>query len=298
MKAIIVPIVKNFPLKVHCWGGLGSQLLALNYYLGLTKKYPKRKIVLVLHNGGITNRPSEISFLSTKIFLHTVEDFYENAKLVNKSIDFKPVRKNRFSFKLIVKYLLNLLRIVITDDSKVLNVKFWTLAVRSTYILNPLRMDDIARLSKVLEILVTGSQQNSVGIHYRLGDLPDLKPESLISTKAISVIVNDLCGSNSKINAVAVYSDSRSDGIFFDVPRSVQVNWYSVDAIQTIKSLMSYDYFIGTSSKVSLWVAIFRWGLDIKGEVFLPKAMMDHFINLTRYKTSDSKNFILKTYWN
>ncbi len=298
MKAIIVPIVKNFPLKVHCWGGLGSQLLALNYYLGLTKKYPKRKIVLVLHNGGITNRPSEISFLSTKIFLHTVEDFYENAKLVNKSIDFKPVRKNRFSFKLIVKYLLNLLRIVITDDSKVLNVKFWTLAVRSTYILNPLFRDDIARLSKVLEILVTGSQQNSIGIHYRLGDLPDLKPESLISTKAISVIVNDLCGLNSKINAVAVYSDSRSDGIFFDVPRSVQVNWYSVDAIQTIKSLMSYDYFIGTSSKVSLWVAIFRWGLDIKGEVFLPKAMMDHFINLTRYKTSDSKNFILKTYWN
>jgi hypothetical protein len=156
--------------------------------------------------------------------------------------------------------------------------------------------EDIASLSKILEIFVTGTQPNSVGVHYRLGDLPDLKPESLISTKSISVIVNDLCGSNSRIDAVAVYSDSGSDGIFFDVPRSVPVNWYSIDAIQTIKSLMTCDYFIGTSSKVSLWVAIFRWGLDIEGEVFLPKAMIDHFINLTRYKASDSRNFILKTY--
>jgi hypothetical protein len=296
MREIVVAIFNYLPLKVHCWGGLGSQLLALNYYLILTKNFPKRKITLVLHDGGVTNRPSEIDFLNKKISLKTVRDFNETLVVNNASIDFESVRKTNFSLKFIVKYLLNLLRIVITDDLKVSNVKFWTLAVRSTYILNPLMRKDITSLSKVLEISVTERQQNAVGVHYRLGDLPNLKPESLISTKTISVVINDLCGSNSKINSVEVYSDSGSDGIFFNVPRSVQVIWYSVDTIQTIENLMTCDYFIGTSSKVSLWVAIFRWGHDIKGEVFLPKAMINHFINLTSYKAGDSKNFILKTY--
>ncbi len=284
------------PLKVHCWGGLGSQLLALNYYLNLTKKMSKRKIVLVLHTDGITNRPSEIDFLNSKIFLQKVNDFHENSESNKKSINFMVLKKILFSFKKNVKLFLNFSNIVITDDSKILDVKYWTLSVRSTYILNPLVKPDIVSLSKYLGILQLDKRQNAIGVHFRFGDLAVSKPISLVSTKNISVVINDLFKLNSKINTVTVYSDSASDNKFFEVPDSVQVKWCTLPTLNTIKELLNFEYFIGTSSKVSIWVAIFRWGLDIKGEVLLSKDSQDLFSRLTGFKISENNDFILKTY--
>ena len=101
----------------------------------------------MLHDSGVTNRPSEIDFLNKKISLKIVRDYQEKLIVDNPSIDFKLVRKAHFSLKFIVKFLLNLLRVVITDDSKIFSIKFWTLSVRSSYTLNPLIRNDITDLS-------------------------------------------------------------------------------------------------------------------------------------------------------
>ena len=53
------------PLRVHCWGGLGSQLYALAVAYDLQRKYPKRKIKLLLHTGGVTKRVSELDFIDS-----------------------------------------------------------------------------------------------------------------------------------------------------------------------------------------------------------------------------------------
>ena len=82
------------PIRVHCWGGLGSQLYALSTAYDLKIKYPKRKIKLVLHTGGVTKRVSELDFIPTSDFdLIQINDFqarsndYINQVKLNKKID-------------------------------------------------------------------------------------------------------------------------------------------------------------------------------------------------------------------
>ena len=126
-----MPFLNKLTLKIHCWGGLGSQLLALNYYLRVQELYPRKRIILVLHTGGITARNSEIDFLSDKINLLKVDDYRvgSNDKQSHASGS-KPIF---YFLKVFIKSLANYFRFVITDDKKVLKVKFWTFSVSCTY---------------------------------------------------------------------------------------------------------------------------------------------------------------------
>ena len=143
-------IFKNLTLKIHCWGGLGSQLLALNYYLRITEKFPNKRVVLVLHTGGITARNSEIDFLSSKVNMLKVDDFYDN-------FDKKIIQNTRFVslktlLKTLIKFLEDYFRFIITDDNKVYLVRPWTYSVRCTYTSNILRKQDIVHMADILGI--------------------------------------------------------------------------------------------------------------------------------------------------
>ena len=115
-----MPFLNKLTLKIHCWGGLGSQLLALNYYLRVQELYPRKRINLVLHTGGITARNSEIDFLSNKINLLKVDDYRAGS---NDKQSHTTDSNSVFNFvKAIIKPLANNFRFVITDDIKVLKV--------------------------------------------------------------------------------------------------------------------------------------------------------------------------------
>ena len=85
-----------------------------------------------------------------------------------------------------------------------------------------------------------------------------------------------------------IYSDSIVENSNLQLPREIDPEWKSVDTLQTISELSKTKYFIGTSSKVSLWIAIFRLGLDVPGSIYLPvniASNLNHLIDL------DKKNF-------
>ena len=44
-------------------------------------------------------------------------------------------------------------------------------------------------------------------------------------------------------------------------------------SFETIDLLLSYKYFIGTNSKISLWVTLFRKSQNLSAYVALPKSM-------------------------
>ena len=63
-------------LRVHSWGGLGSQLFALSLIFDLVRKFPKKRIELIHHTAGVTRRLFELDFmLSPKIQLIVKDDF-------------------------------------------------------------------------------------------------------------------------------------------------------------------------------------------------------------------------------
>ena len=279
-------------LKIHCWGGLGSQLLALNYYLRVQELYPGKRIILVLHTGGITARNSEIDFLSNRINLLKVDDYRadSNDKQSHASSS-KPIF---YFLKAFIKSLANYFRFVITDDKKVLKVKFWTFSVRCTYTSNILRKQDIIHMADILGITSNSAEQNFTGVHYRMGDLPTLKPSALVPLDSISKIINDINKAGAVIDKVWIYSDSIVENSNLQLPKEIDSEWKSVDTLQTISELSKAHYFIGTSSKISLWVAIFRWALNTPGDVYLPTSIISQFDQLTNIDRTDSVN--IKTY--
>jgi hypothetical protein len=289
---ITVPFLNKLTLKIHCWGGLGSQLLALNYYLRVQEIFPGKRIILVLHTGGITARSSEIDFLSSKINLLKVDDYRDslNSKQLHKSGS-----KSIFNFiKIYIKFLANFFRFVITDDRKVFKVRFWTYSVRCTYTSNILKKQDIVHMADTLGIDSNSSEKNFLGVHYRLGDLPTLKPSALVPLNSISIVVNKLIKMGVVFDKVKIFSDSIKDNSNLQLPKEIDSEWISIDTLQTIQELSKARYFIGTSSKVSLWVAIFRWALDAPGDVYLPTSIISQFVELTNIDRS--KSVTIKTY--
>ena len=281
-----MPFLNKLTLKIHCWGGLGSQLLALNYYLRVQEWYPKKRIILVLHTGGITARNSEIDFLSNKIKLLKVDDYRAGS---NDKQSHTTGSNSIFNFvKASIKPLANNFRFVITDDKKVLKVKFWTFSVRCTYTSNILRKQDIVHMADILGITSNSAEQNFTGVHYRMGDLPTLKPSALVPLDSISKIINNLNKAGAVIDKVRIYSDSIVENSNLQLPKEIDSEWKSVDTLQTISELSKAQYFIGTSSKVSLWVAIFRWALNTPGDVYLPSSIMNQFDQLTNIDRTSS----------
>lgn len=284
----------KLPLKIHCWGGLGSQLLALNYYLEVQEKFPGKRIILVLHTGGITARSSEIDFLSSKINLLKVDDYHAisgKALIVNKGS-----RSRMLFIKSNIKVLANFFRFTITDDRKISQVSFWTNSVRCTYTTNILKKQGIVHMANILTINAKDLESNFLGVHFRMGDLPTLKPESLVSFSSISAVIIELLKADIVVNRVKIFSDSSSDTSNLQLPEKISSEWKSVETLQTIRELSRAKYFIGTSSKVSLWIAIFRWALDTTGDIYLPNSIISQFVQLTNINRAGLDSLKIKIY--
>jgi hypothetical protein len=136
---------------------------------------------------------------------------------------------------------------VITDDKKVLKVKFWTFSVRCTYTSNVLRKQDIVHMADILGITSSSLEPNFIGVHYRMGDLPSLKPSALVPLDSISKIINDLIKAGAVIDKVRIYSDSIVVNSNLQLPKEIDSEWKSVDTLQTISELSKTKYFIGRS---------------------------------------------------
>jgi len=268
---------KGATLKIHCWGGLGSQLQALSYYLLVQTKLPTRKIELVLHSSGITKRESEINFLKSQINIRSVQDFVNNQNIsFNNSLNYICLK----FFKKPIQFLLNLCRLVITDDNNVMRIMPWTTDIRCTYSKINLNSEIIKSLGLLIKFDPKQVKKDIIGVHYRAGDLLTLKRESLIPFEIILEQIEDLNKDPLTPKKVVIYSDSDLELVEFKLSSNLEFELKKTDTLSTIFDLASSNVFIGTNSKVSLWVAIIKYGFEIPSLILLPNAMLDSFYTL------------------
>jgi hypothetical protein len=191
------------PTRVHCWGGLGSQLYALNFIFDVKSKFPKKKFILIQHTSGFTHRSAELDFLDLDfINVKEIEDFDLEFRSSQSSSD------KSIKFRTYIKYLLNLTGFYLFEEhlSKKTKIYNWTLAVRGSY-------SNIDLDKKLLEFLVsmfksssnkTTVSPNTLAIHYRLGDLLNLSSKShLYPTQFSFALDKDI---NNKV--WTIFSDS------------------------------------------------------------------------------------------
>jgi hypothetical protein len=240
---------RYFPsIKVHCWGGFGSQLygLAIAHELNHLRN---RRIILVLHTSGVTERKSEISHFGWKIRIQELNDF-KIAEL-SSARRFLSVKKN-------IKTLLIKSRIVMDDDviKSIDSIMPWTISLRGHYTNIVFSKATLQKLSQqVLTNYHSTKPTNryDILIHYRLGDLLTLdtkKPLEGESLYFLLQIPGEICiVSDSPEIAGRIIAETTNR-------RTRQLN--STGGFDVIRHALEAHCFIGSSSKVSDWAILFR----------------------------------------
>jgi hypothetical protein len=264
-------------LRVHSWGGFGSQLFTAYVVLRIQKQYPGRRIKIVIHTSGVTRRESEFNFQVLGVNLLQKEDYKIKTTLYEKGNDSSPLHVAMIqNAKSVLYFILQFLRLVQSadSDSSYNLIRFWTLALRGHYTRLTLDKSLVEHLYQTLIPFFSKDTQSqnlnsSIVIHYRLGDLLDLKMKQPIKPERIEALLKlyqlseqkALLLTDSNHQEVVEYLNTSSTLLKNDI--------LNLDPFATLELCLKSEVFVGTGAKLSLWVAIFRSFLLEKNS-FLP----------------------------
>ena len=258
-------------LKVHSWGGFGSQLFAAAVIIKLKRLYPESDVQLIHHTGGVTYRNFELP-----------GNFPKPIKIINDKVNRSEQNISSFRLRLLLsKYLKNtLLRIGVVknfnSDLDFDRVSKKTLQIRGHY--SYLKLEDF-EIESILKLLRNASQlpENfhnlDLVIHYRLGDLTDLDikkaPTDIESLKSIMKNIT----SGKKFKSVLVMTDTPEQAkLNFKDIKFNKIYYEQNTPLNTILIGTFSKKFIGTNSKLSIWISILRSHLfNGERETFMPK---------------------------
>jgi hypothetical protein len=264
-----------YKVSLHCWGGLGSQLFAWALAEQLRIKFPKKRIQIVFHTSGVTKRLPEITFLSTKFELVYKNDY------VRKPLTTDFGHQKKLTIKNSLKTLLDFLRIINSSDrsTSISQIKPWTCSLRGHYSNNDVPLMIIEQMKlKINEVKASitntnDRSSNTLGIHYRLGDLLHLENKSFISPEVIGSVVKNLLKSK-KINRVVIYSDAINESKKYlqgYLPEDTE--YFDSSVWDTLLILCKNKYFIGSNSKISIWITLFQHSQVKDSQSWLPQSM-------------------------
>ncbi len=244
-------------LRIHAWGGFGSQLFAVALLKDLQKNYSARRISIFLHTGGVTRRIPEVVDLFPEISFTFRDDFSSSSVGMNAE-----VRTARTWFMPYLKGLFTLLGLMqaCDDDNSVKRVRFWTRSIRGHYSYRTISPEFLRTLSDRLQLISQCNERivDVCSVHYRLGDLLNLENKHPIPPITILNELDRIC-KDSDFSAIKIYSDSPSLALELLNPHGKQnVFAPDLDTISVLARATQTEYFIGTSSKVSFWIAGIR----------------------------------------
>lgn len=252
----------GLPLTIHIWGGLGSQLCALAYVLSIQKQTLGRPIKLVFHSAGVTERFSELEFLESIFQVQYLHDFKDGMSPLNSGTT---LAKSSRSVLKIFKYFFTLSGTIAFKKPKFIFP--WTLVIRHHFF-------DIGLTEEILDQLVSQLVDNQLVkaprfdknskllIHYRLGDLLTIDSKPPIQASRII----DLAIRRSKswtLDSILLASDSPELSLVRLSPlQSVApVISLNMPPWEMIQESINCEHFIGTASKLSLWVVLLRFSM-------------------------------------
>ena len=258
-------IIKLFPpLRVHLWGGLGSQLFAAHLIIKVQERFPSRRIRVIAHTAGVSRRAIEFKFEKLGVKVVQIEDYKVRTNL-------RWVTENTFGNLIQIKKILsgtllatlNWLGLMLKPDTEesFASIRFWTLSLRGHYTKLNLKQSRIQTLYKSLpfDVQSPSDQVDSLVLHYRLGDLLELPNKHPIDVLRVEGCLD---GFISTIDSAVLLSDSAIEDVALFLRNSNRLKNFELanhEPYTTLKACINSDQFLGTNAKLSLWAAIFRW---------------------------------------
>jgi hypothetical protein len=261
------------PLEVHTWGGLGSQLYSLIVAHRIRNVLGTRRIRIVFHSSGVTKRNREISnhFLSD-FEVSEINDYSDTLKSNSNSSSGKVEWVGKSFFKWFLKR--THLLVFLNRDEEFSSLKHWTLQARGHYSQICLKEEEVELVLRIFEFNLKPEFETrlSLAIHFRLGDLMKLDNKAYISDQRIQKAMLPYPSET----PLSIYSDSAAAEVVEVWPslaRFVRVNIYNFEPFATVMNCVYSKDFVGTSGKLSIWIAVLRLYLGQKGRTALPESL-------------------------
>ena len=245
---------------MHSWGGFGSQLFALCLIFDLRQRFPNKKIVLVHHTSGVTRRVFELeSIMDLDIKLKVIDDF---ELFYSKNIT--PTLHPTKSYLKFLKLTLIWLGFISlgNTDLETRKIRPWTFDIRGHYSYRTISNEFMRNYISNLKIsdFEKNSLLKSLVVHYRLGDLISLTGKSYVSPSRIVNEIKELPDLNG-LDQLIVYSDSKDVAknlLKSDLESIASTQFLELPTPEVIRNSIYAKHFIGTNSKVSIWIIKFR----------------------------------------
>jgi len=255
-------ILKFLTLRVHCWGGLGSQLFALAHAYELRKRFPNRKILLLLHTSGVSERFSELDFLGNSDFkIRQIKDFTKLS--FNQSIQLRRVQRAQNHMSLIAKKMIYKAGFICSANTteEFYGIKPWVISTRGHYFDRAIAPSFFDFLLEHIKVHTKTNKEKSfkLVIHYRMGDLLLLQSKSPLGADKLIPKINSVLLHQLE-SEIVVFSESLIEARQQLHSAGLQREFVVSDlpAIQLIAQSLAADFFIGTNSKISLWIVNLR----------------------------------------
>lgn len=278
-----------FPaFRLHVWGGLGSQIYALVVAHRLGDLMKPRRISIVFHTGGVTQRFIEIPKEALLPFnVLQVHDFQskgsERQERQSASI---------YQFKLLLKKLLKASGLMsdLNSQKAFLNLRPWNVSCRGHYSELVLSEKDFELVASSLSLDRKKDIRDEVCIHFRLGDLLFLNNKSFVPHSRWFGLF-----SHQPKKPITIFSDSEPKevlNVLGSALNSSEPRYQNWDSIPTIQYCLHSKVFIGTNSKISIWIALLRSFFIRDVESYLPAELKNRVeINMMDLQTSSPVYF-------
>ena len=273
---IVRVISRLIAIRIHIWGGLGSQLNGLHVALRLQEKFPQRRLVLIFHTSGVTRRPLELDPIDIPFQTAQIDDFVENNHRVMGTSTFSPVaRKVIVLLQQLLKKTLAWLGFLAfaNNDLEFERLPNCLLTLRGHYSdLNVSQSNAIKLWGLLFDEPLQNILPGKFSLHLRLGDLLSLDNKGPIEKIRVTECLNQVV-SQFNVSEFSVFSEGSQAEVDcllntsnFSIPFSLIMN----DTRELILECAVSEVFVGTNSKVSLWVARFRSSMLGQALSFLP----------------------------
>jgi hypothetical protein len=223
----------------------------------LFEHFKHRRVNLVFHTSGLTERVREIpaEWLSGLTF-HQVKDF----NISSSSPQSKKSKRINFLIRnFLISALIKFGLLSRTNtDNDIESLKPWVLEIRGHYTQLSLSVAEISKMMKLIGLDKDETTEVYNAIHYRLGDLMQLSSKTHISPDRIREAYEKTFYDQ---NPIIILSDSSKYTIEKLLPKVgslSHVSYLNLNSFETIAACYNSRQFIGTNSKLSLWIALFR----------------------------------------
>lgn len=244
-------------IRIHSWGGFGSQLFALIIAERLSKKTKFRHIRIIFHTSGVTERNLEIPMNWLDRFeIEEIADFrhqFPSNGVMESRISFQVFRN---IFRKIMLSLGTLNSSNAEEDFR--RIRPWIMSVRGHYTQIQLTDADIQGLMKNFDLDGDKSMVTANAIHYRLGDLLNLDEKSIVNPDRVLQIWKNHLKAELPLQIFSDGDRIEFEKVWKSVEGPMSFEFHMLSPIETIQSCFRAEQFIGTNSKLSLWIAIFR----------------------------------------